>query len=287
MTTGLTIAAMLAAISLAAPPASAQLGKLKKIGADAAKDAKDAVNGKKPDGADAGGGARVDYTITEERATAVIAALQGVADAARKEQALADAKTAYDAKVKTFTTCAEKVATSGVMPDGAAMTSPKAQAMMTTMAQVNERAVRAQQANNYRSLVALQDSALVLQMLTSQMMFKSSCTGMPYKPAILNDNEAAHMQAQMAGTDLPSVRSDLVVAPDKRAGMTTGQFGRIREAIAIWTLQKTGQLPATAYKFTEAEQAVLNGKAAQLAPLAPFFKSGTMTWISWGDIKAW
>lgn len=69
--------------------------------------------------------------------------------------------------------------------------------------------------------------------------------------------------------------------------MTQGQFGRIREAMAIWSLQKAGQLPASAYKFTDAEQAVLNGKATQLATLAPLFKSGSMVWQSWGDIASW
>ena len=80
---------------------------------------------------------------------------------------------------------------------------------------------------------------------------------------------------------------ELVVAPDARAGMTTGQWGRVRERMALWLLIKSGDVPATAEKFTEAEESVMSARATELKKFAPLFKSGSMQWVHWSDVKSW
>jgi hypothetical protein len=123
------------------------------------------------------------------------------------------------------------------------------------------------------------------------MMYpKSNCGVMPYMPAALLDYQVASEARLMksgSNAEMPTGDDAFIVPPNQRAGMTSGQFGRIREAIAIWLLQQSGDVPPTAYKFTDAEKAVLTAKAAQLKDLGPLFKTNALTWASWSDIKAW
>lgn len=270
-----------------ATPASAQLGKLKKIASDAAKDA---ATGKKPDPAASAGlpGAKIDYAVTDERLTAIMSVLGPMAEEARNESEARKLRVGYEAKSKAFTDCIEKSA-QGATPDVMAMGSAKAEGLQGKMSTYMDRATKAQQSKRWREYVANTDSALVTQMAISMLMMPTAkCGAMPYMPAALVEASAKQMEFAGNPNSGNSVGSDQLVVPaEKRAGMTSGQFGRIRETIAIWLLIQSGDLPANTYKFTEAEQAVLSAKSAALKTFTPLFKDGVMRWATWGDIKSW
>ena len=273
-------AAFLVALSMStATSAHAQLGKLKKIGADAAKDA---AMGKKPEDPTA---ARITYDITAERLSAIVTALTPSLAAAQRA---ADAKavaTGYDAKFKAASDCLQKSA-SGT-PDMVALQSSKYVAMAEHASALGAKVSAAFNAKRYREYLALQDTATVLQVQSAAMMFKNSCPPLPYRPAALIDAQAADMERAASGATRSASSSELVVAPDARAGMTTGQWGRVRERIALWLLIQSGDVPATGEKFTDAEQAVLSARATEIKKFGPVFKSGSMPWVSWGDVKSW
>ncbi|MBL0169643.1 MAG: hypothetical protein IPP90_02785 [Gemmatimonadaceae bacterium] len=275
-------AAVLLALSMAsAAPAAAQLGKLKKIGADAIKDA---AGGKKPEPVKDPTAARVDYVITEARLASIIAVLTPLAVSAQKEADARAVSAGYEAGFKAATDCINKAASGSGVPDMEAMQSPRYQAIATKAKSVAPRLSAAQSAKRYREYVALADTSIVLQMQTASLMFKNSCPAVPYKPAAILALEAARWETM----DQPSESSDeLSVPADARGGMTTGQFGRIRERMALWTLIQAGTLPPTSEKFTDAENTALTARAADLKKFGPLFKAGTMQWVSWGDIKSW
>lgn len=277
-----------AVLSIAlATPASAQLGKLKKIASDAAKDA---ATGKKPDPAASAGlpGAKIDYAVTDERLTAIMSVLAPMADEARRESEARKVRAGYEAKSKAFTECLNKSA-QGATPDAMAMGSAKGEALTAKMSTYIDRATKAQQAKRWREYVANTDSSLVTQMAISMLMMPSAkCGVMPNMPPAMIEASARHMEQSSSGVSQNSLGSDeLVVPAEKRAGMTSGQFGRIRETIAIWLLIQSGDLPANTHKFTDAEQAVLSAKSTELKMYAPLFKDGVMRWATWGDIKSW
>ncbi len=281
------VAVLLSAVMAA--PASAQLGKLKKIAGDAVKDAAKDAAGVKPDPKASAGStaARVDYAITDERASAILAVLAPLAADARREADARAANAAYSKKAQAFSDCVQKSAT-GATPDMAAMQSPKFEALTARMSRYADRVSALATSSQYRTYIAYADSSAVSQMEYAALLMTGVKCGTPvYKPAAILDAEAALMAAARSGVAPKASGDELTVPASQRAGMTTGQFGRIREAMAIWLLQKSGDLPADAYKFTEAEVAVLTAKEAQLAALAPLFKAGTMRWATWGDITSW
>ncbi len=274
-------AALLAALSIStASTATAQLGRLKKIATDAVKDAAKDPDAKKVD-------AKVDYIVTEERATAVLAVLTPIVERTRKAQALVSEQNTYESKSKAFSACMEKSAQAMATPDMSFAMSPAGLALQKKQVFYATTAAKAQAAKDYKLAIATSDSATVSAMVMALHMTKSeACGNGVYKPASVIAADAERM-AQTSSSVNAEYNNIITVLAAQRAGMTQGQFGRIREAMAIWSLQKAGQLPASAYKFTDAEQAVLNGKATQLATLAPLFKSGSMVWQSWGDIASW
>lgn len=258
-------------------PGQAQIGRIKKIGADAAKDA---AMGKKPEDPTA---AKVTYEITAERVTAIVTALTPALAAAQRD---ADAKAvtaAYDAKYKAANECFSKAA--GGTPDPASMQGDKYTAIATKLSSVSERLTAAVNAKRHRESIALQDTALVLQISMGAMLFKHSCPAMPYKPVAMIDQLAAQMASHEANPSGGS--NELQVPPEARAGMTTGQWGRVRERMAVWLLIQSGDLPATSEKFTDAEQAVLSARSAEIKKFGPLFKSGSMQWVHWTDVKSW
>jgi hypothetical protein len=299
MTTWSSAALLLALSVSVAAPASAQLGKLKKIAGDAVKDAaKEKAGIKDPESAQKGGGAKVDYTVTEERASAVLAVLSPYVETAKRElaekeaeAAVAKVKADHEAKVKAVSDCVSKAAASAGMPDMGWMQTPKGAALQSKMQSVSARAAKVQQSGNQRAMLALSDTSAVLMTQQAALMFpKANCGTMPYAPKALLDFQAASMERSMqaaSGASMPSGDDAIDVPASQRAGMTSGQFGRVREAIAIWVLQQSGDLPPTAYKFSDAEKAVLAAKAAQFKDWAPLFKANTLQWASWNDIKSW
>jgi hypothetical protein len=262
-------------------PARAQLGKLKKMGADAVKDA---AAGKKPEAAKDPTAARIDYAITEERITSIITVLTPLAAVAQREANARAVSAAYDKEFKAASDCLSKIGT-GASPDMSAFQSPKYVALMTRSQGMAERVGAAQAAKRYREYLALSDTFVNLQLQTSALMFKNSCPPVPYKPMAMIDADVARMERMNSSNAESS--DELTVPPTARSGMTTGQFGRIRERMAVWALIQAGELPATSDKFTDEEKSVLAAHAADIKKFGPLFKSGTMRWATWADIKSW
>lgn len=287
----LSRAALLAALSASvATTAHAQLGKLKKIGVDAAKDA---AMGKKPEPPKDPTAPRIDYNITAERLTAIVTALKPSLAAAQRQMAVAEKERAartvkvdYDAKFKASSDCLTKSMKG--LPDLGATESPKYEALQKKAEAASKRVSSASAAKKNREYLAASDTAMVASMRMNAMMYKNSCPEMPFKPDALIEAEAASMDRAAAEANSNSQSSsELDVPPEARAGMTTGQWGKIRERVACWLLIQSGDLPATAEKFTEAEQSLLSSRAAEIKEFGPVFKSGTMQWVNWGDIKSW
>ena len=276
--TFVSCASLAAALSVSlATPGHAQIGRIKKIATDAAKDA---ATGKKPEDPTA---AKITYEITNDRVSAIVAGLTPVLAAAQRD---ADAKAvaaAYDAKYKAATDCFNKAATG--TPDPAGMQGDKYTTIANKLSAVGNKLTDATNAKRYREQIALQDTALVLQISMGAMLFKHTCPAMPYKPAALIDQLAAQMTNHQANPTGSS--GELQVPPEARAGMTTGQLGRVRERLAVWLLIQSGDLPATAEKFTDAEQGVLSSRAGDIKKFGPLFKSGSMQWVHWTDVKSW
>jgi hypothetical protein len=60
-------------------------------------------------------------------------------------------------------------------------------------------------AKKHRETVALQDTAIVLQISMATMMLKNNCPAMPYKPAAMIDQLAAQMADHEANpTEAPA-----------------------------------------------------------------------------------
>lgn len=268
--------------------AHAQLGKLKKMGTDVMKDkAKEAAGVKNPEGTPANGGARIDYAITEERLTGIMDYLAPLVDEAERQASYRHSVSAYKAQLDAASDCVNKGSAS-VTPDIEASMSPKVQALMAKTTGYTEKLNAANATKNYRAIIAYSDSAAVSQVQFATLMFPSlKCPAVPYKSAAMIDAEAATMAQQRSGQSSAATATSHTVPAANRAGLTTGQFGRIRERMAIWLLVQSGDLPATADKFTDAEQALLTGKGDALKRYGPLFKDGIMPWATWGDITAW
>jgi len=296
MRRSIAIITSVAALSMTiAASASAQLGIIKKM---ATEKAKEAAGVKDPDGAQKGGGAKIDYTITDERVTAIVASLAPYVETAKRkaaeaaaEKAIIAEREARDAKLKTLSDCLQKATAAGGMPDMGFMQTPKGEALMAKIQSTSTRLAQPGTMKNTLLYAGLMDTTAGLQMQQAAMMFpKANCGAYPYSSMALLKYQAAQLERSQNATadnNMPRGEGELVVPPNQRANMTTGQFGRIREAIAIWLLQQSGDLPPKAYKFTDAENAVLTAKSAQLKELGPLFKTNALTWASWGDIKAW
>ncbi len=279
---------------MTASPAAAQLGIIKKM---ATEKAKEAAGVKEPDNAQKGGGAKIDYTVTDERLTAIVGALTPYVEAAKRQVAEAEQakavqgmKADHEAKVKAVSDCMSKVAGSGALPDMGWMQTPKGEAFQARMVALGKRVSTVSSNPGSVAALALQDTMTVMSAQQVAYMYpKSGCAPMPYMPkALLDYNAASQARMMQGGTNGPSRGDNSMEVPaDRRANMTTGQFGRVREVIAIWLLQQSGDLPPTAYKFTDAEKSVLSAKSAQIKELTPLFKSNALMWATWGDIKSW
>ena len=272
--TTLSCASLAAVLSVGlATPGEAQIGRIRKIATDAA-------TGKKPEDPTA---ARVTYEITADRLSAIVTALTPALAAAQRDADAKAATAAYDAKYKTASECLTKAMTG--TPDPAGMQGDKYTAIADKLSTITSKLSAAMTAKRHRESVALQDTAIVLQTSMGAMLFKHTCPAMPYKPPVVIDQLAAQManhEANPSGTP-----NELQVPPEARAGMTTGQWGRVRERLAVWLLIQSGDLPATSEKFTDAEQAVLSARSADIKKFGPLFKSGSMQWVHWTDVKSW
>ena len=279
------LAALVACASLAPATATAQLGKLKKAAADAAKE----KAGVKADASTAS--ASSDYVITADRLAAVMVVMEAGVERAAREAAAKAVTLDYNTKRKAYETCVENQLNTltGKAPSVDAMQKAAADAQKT--ADMAQRISAAQQAKRYREYIAGTDTMTIMSVRSSLVMYglDTKCGAPVYMPLALVDESAAKMARANSGQS-DHASNEVNIPPAQRAGMTTQQFGMIRERAALWALQQTNNAPADNNKygvFTKNEHAVLDAQGAKLKKWAPVFKDSPSTWAGWGDIKSW
>lgn len=284
----------------AASPAQAQIGsRLKKLGEDAVKDAaKGKLGGAKDSSAAAGGAsdasgaaggatsAKVDLTVTADRVTMVMAAMQ---PAAQKAKAVAAAKAeqgSYETKRDAAVACVQDATKGGAMPSNAGMTA--AQKLSDRQSAMSERYSASLTGSDRRKTLYLEDSLQVLTHTLTATMFgvTGKCGARPYMPAAVIE-VAAQTDPNNQGDDF----NTLTVSDPALSAMTRYQFGMVRERIALYAMAQAGLIAAKAAGkegvFTEEELAVLTARRDELVAMAPLFKGGTLTWSGTSDLRGW
>ncbi len=285
-------------LALIATPASAQLGKLKKMGADAAKAAakdklggKDSVPAGKPsaatEAAKATAGntntAPLDATLTAERVDMVLAALAPLAAAAETASRDRAIERAYLTRDSTSKACMK--AAEGRMP-----TAPGASAQKQIMVlqkdgeRLNERFSAALLART-PDAPFLEDSLTVTMNRSAVLSLGLKCQ-FEYAPRSLLLRKSAQV-GKVVEDGAPSART--TIPPGARGNLSKAQFARMRERIALYGLSaaEPGVKTGAEGVFSAEEQAVLSARAAQIGKLTPFFKNGTMSWGGGGDLANW
>ncbi|MEP6834638.1 MAG: hypothetical protein ABJB74_14680 [Gemmatimonas sp.] len=273
-----------ATVALLPNLASAQLGKLKKAATDAAKE-KAGTKSETPAPASA------NFVITADRLAAVMTVMDASMEKAAKDAAAKAVVTDYNTKHKAYEKCIETQmqTLAGKAPSVDGMQKAAAESQKTGA--LSQRMLAAQRANKYREVVALNDTMQIMSLRPTLIMYglETKCGGPVYMPLAIVDDNAAKM-ASANGSQSNNIANEVTVSPSARAGMTTQQFGMVRERAALWALQQTNNAPADNNKysvFTADEQAVLSAQGAKLKKWAPIFKESPATWSGWGDIKAW
>lgn len=277
----------LALLGLAPSSAHAQFGKLKDLGARAAKEAAakkviEAAGMESATGSSVGSSssasARVTYDITAERLDAVLAALTPFVEDAKMRAAAKQQMDAFNAKRTAYEECAAASAKRAmtISPEGV----ERSAAFTAKMAPMLERySAISQDPSKKREMLMLQDSMTVLSVQGQVALVGGKCGTPVHRTLAIVD---AEMAEERTGDD-----GQLQVPAAQRAGMTTSQFGRIRERIALWALIQEGHAKPTEGRFTDAESQALQVKASELKTLAPFFRDGSLSWTNWGDLKGW
>ena len=276
------LATIAACVALRPGTATAQLGKLKKTATDAAKE----KVGVKTDAPAASGSEN--FVITADRLTAVMTQMEVGMERAAKAAAAKAVTAEYNAKHKAFETCVQTQMKTMQMQAPSTAGLQKAAAMNKQTSSMAQRVQSAQQGKRNREYIALTDSMSIGSVRSALVMYALETKCPPaYMPPALVDDAAAKMD-RMSQSDNGS--REAAITPAQRAGMTTQQFGMVRERAALWALQQTNNAPADNNKygvFTKDEQAVLEAQSARLKKWAPIFKESPSTWATWGDIKGW
>jgi hypothetical protein len=300
-------ASLVSAVALltAATPAHAQLGRLKKLGTDAIKEAaKDKVVGKDTTGTTKSGAPaaetsasrapakKANYVISADRVDLVLASLQPLVADAEAIAAANKASADYEAKKKTADACIER-ASKMVNPMAMMAENPQRDTKMATIQKqldgVNKRSQAAMARDDFRNSIALRDTALVLTMSMSVATIGANCT-YPYMPAALID---AQVRLEKRGSSGSSSDDDsdasLDPTPGAKQAMTRQEFGMVRERIALWVMGQDNPaiLKGSAGKFTADEEEAMKAKGPQLKKLSPLFSSNALRWSTWGDVKNW
>ena len=277
-----------------AAPAQAQFGRLKKLGGEIAREAGREAAGlppKKTDSSPSSGSASkesADYTITAERLDVVMTALAPLAEAARGEAAAKEVEAAFKAKRGKWEACitdAGKRMTAmsdAYLNGGAGPLGERSAAAMQRMA-------NAMQAGRKRETAFLQDTVGVITLEMSALMSGAKCGPSVYTPAAVIEANLAREAESGGEIDESGRRVGQVVVPESaRTGLTTRQFGMLRERIAMYAIALAGDGSEASLKsFTDAERSALGARAAELRGIAPFFRDGLIRWSTWGDLKSW
>lgn len=220
-----------------------------------------------------------------------MAVMETSMERAAREVAAKAASADYNTKRKAYEKCLETQLNTitGKPPSVDGM--QKAATITQQTAALAQRANAAQQAKRYREYIALNDTMALTSLRSSLVMYglETKCGAPVYMPPALVDESAAKIARASSGQS-DNTSNEVTIPPAQRAGMTTQQFGMVRERAALWALQQTNNAPADNNKygvFSSDEQAVLEAQGAKLKKWAPIFKDSPSTWASWGDIKSW
>jgi hypothetical protein len=285
-------AAALAGALGVATPAHAQLGKLKKMGADAIKDAaKDKVSDKKPDAKGTGSSAssvkaRETFpALTEDKVALVVASLATAGKRAQIKAAAKAARPAHEARQKASNDClnaaAEKVNPAQMMASAQSNAS-KLQALGKQQDALQKKTALAQQTKNTRLEVFTRDSLIVLGIRANFIQLSASHCTMDFTPAAILEEEILEREDNGSqGMFDPGAAV--------RGVLTHREFGLARERIALWGLMQDdpAMKGGPAGIFSEEEVAALKANEADIRKLVPSFKAQTLAWVMWSDVKQW
>lgn len=277
-----------AALLCLASPAHAQLGRLKKMGADAVKDAaKEKLGVEKKDAPGSAASARsTDGIVTGERVTLVLASLEPqVAQAQRTEEAQR-ARAAFKAKRDAYDKCAE-LATKNFRPGTPAHVAAvqrneaRITALQNQAAAASDRMAKAAEAGDMRKYAIIADTVNVLQSRASMLSIGATCSP-DFTPPVL-------IGQQSSGDDSDGASGEFDPGPAVTRSMSRYDYGLLRERLALWVLLQENPSLAKGRQgvFTADEEAVLTANAAALKKFAPYFRTDAMIWKTWSDVKSW
>jgi hypothetical protein len=274
------LAAAVVLVTMPAQRADAQLGRLKKAAEQAAKDAV----GKKAEPVTGANTSSDNATeITAARLDAIITALNSRVALAQQIATGKALEAEFVPKRKAFEDCVrkagERMAAAGTPPTADGL-QKMAEYNVKVTAYMQRYSAILQDKARQREVLFLQDSATALAMLGQAAMTGTNCGPAPYAPAAVIDRQVAMQTVNADG-------GQWMVPEANRGSMETWQFGRIRERVALWALIQAGAAKPSEGKFSESEHATMQQKAKELAALAPLFKDGAMTWVTWSDLKSW
>jgi hypothetical protein len=204
------------------------------------------------------------------------AAMRPAIERAERGRAEFEARKAYDAALARHTASAERwdacakpvMQREGPRLAARAMQDPnfanRLQGYSPDMEPLMEAQRQAMARQDVARMEALGDSAAVLQRrnIVKLVPALAECGQVARKPTPL--------KASVLGTP-----EELIAPPP--GGLTRGQFGRLRERVAVYALTGGKDDP-----FTPEERAALDARAADLARLAPLFRDGLLEWGQWG-----
>jgi hypothetical protein len=294
-------AAVALLLALAASDARAQLGKLRKIGAEAKSAVKEKITGKDTTAASksgaqpgnaangnaarpaaaTGGVAAVDATVTAERLDLVLAALVPLVAAAEAETRNRTIEREYLKKDSLAQACV-KSGEGRMPPAQSAATKKQIEVLNRDSKGLNERYTAALLAGSADGPF-LQDSLTVAMMRSVSLLLGTKCQ-IDYAPTSLLKKRAA--QVQVSGdVDPPKV----TIGEAARGKLSQAQFARIRERIALYgiSLREPSAKMGVEGVFTSEERAVLAARSAKITGMTPFFRNGTLAWGGGGDLTGW
>jgi hypothetical protein len=288
----------LTTLSLAAvsAPAEAQLGKLKKMGADAMKEKlgakKDSVvapatkTSSNASGSSAGSKPNGAIPLDADHLELVLVSLNAAVPEATKRLEAARFARDFATRKAAADSCERAVgnsATPQTIRAAAQRNSAEIERINQQAMPVAQRTTAAAEASpvNMRTLLFLQDTMEVLQRRIALLSMGGSCK-IEFTPAPIID---ARLQANTGG----EARGQFTVPAAVQGKLTPYQFGLLRERLAVWALSQDS--PAfkaqNSMVFSADEQAALTARAADIQKLVPLFKGNALTWSTWNDLKSW
>lgn len=299
LTAGLT----LLLLALCASSAEAQLGRLKKMGADAIKDAaKDKLSTDKKDAAKPGATPASSATpaaaskpksagmpvLDDDRIALVLASLGPLVKEAQIRADAEAASRAYVEKKKIGDACVQQ-ASKNVNPMAMAAAAQKNSARITALQKQTEpmqrRLNKAVEDKDLRTQLYLQDSLSVLSMRSASLSMGTTCI-FEFAPPAMLEARLLEMQDRSSSGD----GGNFDPGEATRGVLSRYEYGILRERIALWALlQENPALKGLGKEgvFTAEEQAALGIHAAEIKKLTALFKSDAMIWKGWSDVRDW